>query len=86
MSSPHGLDAGIFAHDKERHDARERAHGCDGEGRGLLGITGDTGTLQAGKAADVVAVQGNPLEHIEATEHPVFVMKGGTIYVGGDAR
>ena len=41
------------------------------------------GTLAVGKYADIVALPGNPLKNIHATEHPVFVMKGGVIYVGG---
>jgi len=43
------------------------------------------GTLQPGKYADIVAVAGNPLASIDATEHPVFVMKQGVIYVAGPA-
>lgn len=45
----------------------------------LLGISGETGTLEVGKAADVVAVRGNPLQKIETTEHPILVMKAGRI-------
>jgi imidazolonepropionase-like amidohydrolase len=45
----------------------------------LLGVT-DRGELVAGKFADVVAVPGNPLANIRATEAVVFVMKGGRIY------
>jgi len=41
------------------------------------------GTLEAGKLADIVALPGNPLQDIKATEHPVFVMKGGVVYIGG---
>lgn len=52
-------------------------------GADLLGIADQTGTLQAGKAADIVAVPGNPLDNIEATQHPTFVMKQGVVYVGG---
>lgn len=52
-------------------------------GADLLGIAGHTGTLQAGKAADIVAVPGDVLANIRATEHPVFVMKQGVVYVGG---
>lgn len=45
----------------------------------LLGVT-DRGELAAGKLADIVAVAGNPLENIRATEKVVFVMKGGKVY------
>jgi imidazolonepropionase-like amidohydrolase len=51
-------------------------------GAELLGIADQTGTLQAGKYADIVAVAGNPLADMSATEHPVLVMKEGVIYVG----
>jgi imidazolonepropionase-like amidohydrolase len=49
-------------------------------GADLLGVADQTGTLQAGKLADVIAVAGNPLVDMKATEHPVFVMKDGTVY------
>jgi imidazolonepropionase-like amidohydrolase len=52
-------------------------------GADLLGIADQTGTLQPGKYADVVAVAGNPLLNIKTTEHPLLVMKEGVIYVGG---
>ncbi len=45
----------------------------------LLGVN-DRGQLISGKLADIVAVQGNPLEDIRATENVVFVMKGGKVY------
>jgi imidazolonepropionase-like amidohydrolase len=38
------------------------------------------GTVEAGKFADLVAVPGNPLNDISATERVGFVMKGGVIY------
>ena len=44
----------------------------------LLGVDKETGTLEAGKAADIVAVSGNVLTDIRSTEHPVFVMARGT--------
>ena len=45
----------------------------------LLGIEAEVGTLEAGRVADVVAVPGNVLSDIHATEHPVFVMHLGHI-------
>jgi imidazolonepropionase-like amidohydrolase len=48
----------------------------------LLGIDAETGTLEPGKFADIVAVPGNVLEDIHATEHPAFVMKQGQVIVG----
>lgn len=44
----------------------------------LLGTT-DRGVIAAGKLADLVAVPGNPLEDITATERVRFVMIGGRI-------
>jgi imidazolonepropionase-like amidohydrolase len=45
----------------------------------LLGVEADVGTLQTGKLADVVAVRGNVIEHIDATERPILVMKRGQV-------
>jgi imidazolonepropionase-like amidohydrolase len=47
----------------------------------LLGVEADVGTLETGKAADIVAVPGNVLSDIHATEHPLFVMHLGRIVV-----
>ena len=49
-------------------------------GAKLLGWDQQIGHLAAGSYADIVAVPGNPLEHIDVLEHVEFVMKGGTIY------
>jgi imidazolonepropionase-like amidohydrolase len=40
----------------------------------------DRGRLEAGLYADVIAVAGNPLDDIAATEQVRFVMKGGAVY------
>jgi imidazolonepropionase-like amidohydrolase len=47
----------------------------------LLGVDSYVGTLEAGKMADLVAVPGNVLNDIHATEHPVFVMRHGHVVV-----
>lgn len=47
----------------------------------LLGVDHETGTLEAGKLADIVAVKGNVLEDIASTERPIFVMARGKVLV-----
>jgi imidazolonepropionase-like amidohydrolase len=48
-------------------------------GAALLGLSEDSGTLEAGKRADVVAVPGDPVADIHATEKVFFVMKQGKV-------
>ena len=49
-------------------------------GARLLGFEGQAGELKPGAFADVIAVQGNPLEDISATRRVSFVMKNGFVY------
>jgi len=46
----------------------------------LLGLKDKVGVLRAGMAADVVAVPGDPVSDIKATQNVFFVMKDGKIY------
>lgn len=43
----------------------------------LLGWSSKVGTLEPGKWADVIAVEGDPLKDVTTLEHVKFVMKGG---------
>lgn len=45
----------------------------------LLGIADKVGTIEPGKAADIIAVSGNPLETISAIHEVSFVMVRGVI-------
>ena len=45
----------------------------------LLGETNRLGSITAGKLADIIAVEGNPLEDISLLEKVAFVMQGGKV-------
>ena len=45
----------------------------------LLGSSKKAGSIEAGYFADVIAVEGNPLENVRALESVKFVMKGGVV-------
>ena len=79
--SPHGenarefrfmVEAGMPAMDAIRSATRVTAE--------LLGIDDRLGTLEAGKLADLVAVEGDPLDNIALLEEMSFVMKEGVVY------
>jgi imidazolonepropionase-like amidohydrolase len=46
----------------------------------LIGDTADIGSVQPGRYADLIAVDGDPLADVAILEHVQFVMKGGRIY------
>ena len=45
----------------------------------LLGWSDRIGALEAGKWADIIAVDGDPLQDVTALQHVKFVMKGGEV-------
>lgn len=47
----------------------------------LFGLKDEIGSITVGKAADMVAVDGNPLDNIRELEDIDFVMKGGVVYL-----
>jgi imidazolonepropionase-like amidohydrolase len=80
---PHGLNAREFSlMAKNGFSPTQALMAGTANGAELLGLADQIGTLQAGKVADIVAVPGDALADLKATERPVFVMKDGVVYVG----
>jgi len=52
----------------------------------LMNWTDRTGSLDAGKWADIIAVDGNPLSDIKLLQDVKFVMKSGVVYKGTGAK
>ena len=78
---PHGKNAGEFEQlvscGMKPVNALKAGTSVDAE---LLGVAGQTGSLEMGKSADVVAVPGNPEDDIRQTQKVMFVMKQGVVY------
>jgi imidazolonepropionase-like amidohydrolase len=51
----------------------------------LLGWSDRVGTLEPGKFADIVAVEGDPVANVHLLENVSFVMKGGAVVKDGSA-
>ncbi|MDP3907032.1 amidohydrolase family protein [Novosphingobium sp.] len=47
----------------------------------LLGVDKETGTIEVGKAADIIAVDGDPLSDVKVLKAMKFVMARGTVVV-----
>ena len=83
---PHGLNAREFSlMTRNGLTAAQALMAGTAHGADLLGVADKVGTLSAGKLADIVAVAGNPLTDLKTTEHPVFVMKEGVVYLGASS-
>lgn len=55
-------------------------HAITIRGAELMQMQNDIGTVEAGKYADIIAVQGNPLSDISIMQKITFVMKGGVVF------
>ncbi len=78
--SPHGKNAEEYALMVEHGMSAGAALLTGPASATLLGVNKITGTIEVGKQADIVAVPGDVLVDIKATEKPLFVMKAGKVY------
>ena len=85
-----GTDAGVFYHGDNAGEfvymveagmpADEAMLSATRIAAKVLGLEDEIGTVSEGKSADLIAVEGNPLEQIELLKDVQFVMKQGKIY------
>jgi imidazolonepropionase-like amidohydrolase len=85
-----GTDAGVFAHGKNYKEFEYMVEGgmpamvtiksATMAAADLLGLSDKLGSIEKGKLADVIAVDGDPLQDIKVMKNVSFVMKEGKIY------
>jgi imidazolonepropionase-like amidohydrolase len=85
-----GTDAGVYPHGdnakqffymvKYGMTPAQAIRAATSSAADLIGRAKDVGTIEAGKYADVIAVNADPLADVRALEHVDFVMKGGVVY------
>jgi imidazolonepropionase-like amidohydrolase len=77
---PHGLNAHEFAvYVRLGMTALQAIQTSTINDADLLGWSNKIGTIEAGKWADIIAVDGDPLKDVTTLEHVKFVMKGGEV-------
>jgi len=80
---PHGLNAHEFAKMVEMGmTPLASIQAATVNAADLIGWSDRVGTLELGKFADLIAVNGNPLEDVAILQHVRFVMKGGEVIKG----
>jgi imidazolonepropionase-like amidohydrolase len=78
---PHGINARQFAYMvKYGMTPMQAIQAATVNAADLIGHSELFGSITAGKSADIIAVNGDPLADIHVLEHVAFVMKEGTIY------
>jgi imidazolonepropionase-like amidohydrolase len=82
-----GTDAGVIRHGENAKEfielaalglkPRDAIRAATVEAAKAVGLGGQTGVLKAGAFADIIAVEGNPLNDLTALQKVTFVMKAG---------
>jgi imidazolonepropionase-like amidohydrolase len=85
-----GTDAGVFPHGQNAKEfgymveagmpAMESIQSATLTAATVLGQAENFGSIEQGKLADIVAVDGDPLKNIKVLENISFVMKDGVVY------
>jgi imidazolonepropionase-like amidohydrolase len=85
-----GTDAGVFPHGDNGKEFTymaeagmpplEAIKSATIVAAGILGMSEKIGTIEAGKLADIVSTDENPLQNIKTMEKVSFVMKDGVVY------
>jgi imidazolonepropionase-like amidohydrolase len=88
-----GTDAAVFPHGQNAKEFKlmvdlgmqpiDALKAATGNAADLFGIAQKVGALEKGKLADVIAIPGDPISDITATERVSFVMKEGNIIRNG---
>ena len=79
---PHGLNAREFAvMVKLGMTPMQSIQAATINAADLLGWSDRVGSIEAGRFADIIAVNGDPIADVTVLEHVAFVMKGGQVVV-----
>ena len=84
-----GTDAGVYPHGLNGHEfgkmvemgltPLQSIQAATVNAADLLGWSDKVGTIETGRWADIIAVDGDPLRDVNTLEHVKFVMKGGEV-------
>ena len=85
-----GTDAGVYAHGKNWMEfvymtevgmpIMEAIQSATVSAADLIGVSDKLGSIEKGKLADIIAVEGDPIKDVQVMGKVAFVMKDGVVY------